>query len=62
MRMADTPTQKQSNPAKRHRAGRLSPDPDLSGYENIVGKCSECGTRLIVNRATDLRNTFPSSG
>jgi hypothetical protein len=46
----------------RSRIGRFSPDPDRSGYENLVGTCRLCDTEVIVNRATDLRGTYPSSG
>ena len=45
----------------RPRTGPFSPDPDLSGYENLVGTCRSCDTEVIVNRATDLRGTYPSS-
>lgn len=45
----------------RSRIGHFSPDQDLSGYENVVGTCRECDTQIIVNRATDLRGTYPSS-
>jgi len=46
---------------KRSLIGYFSPDPDLSGYENLVGTCRACDTEIIVNRATDLRGTYPSS-
>jgi len=46
--------------SRRSKVGRFSPDPDLSGYENLVGTCRACGVELIVNRATDLRGTYPS--
>lgn len=49
-----------ATPSTRRRFGHFSPDLNLSGYENIIGDCRECGARLIVNRATDLRNTYPS--
>jgi RNase P subunit RPR2 len=45
----------------RSRIGYFSPDPDRSGYENLVGTCRSCDTEIIVNRATDLRGTYPSS-
>ncbi|MEO8218926.1 MAG: hypothetical protein ABI718_17765 [Acidobacteriota bacterium] len=45
----------------RSRIGHFSADPNLSGYENLVGTCRECDTQIIVNRATDLRGTYPSS-
>jgi hypothetical protein len=45
----------------RSRIGHFSPNPDLSGYENLVGTCRLCDTEIIVNRATDLRGTYPSS-
>jgi hypothetical protein len=45
----------------RSRIGHFSPDPDLSGYENLVGTCRLCDAQVIVNRATDLRGTYPSS-
>ncbi|HEY0140401.1 MAG TPA: hypothetical protein VGF48_05860 [Thermoanaerobaculia bacterium] len=45
----------------RSRIFRFSPDPDLSGYENLVGTCRRCDAEIIVNRATDLRGTYPSS-
>jgi hypothetical protein len=43
------------------RIGHFSPDPDRSGYENLVGTCRLCDTEVIVNRATDLQGTYPSS-
>jgi len=45
----------------RSRIGHFFADPDLSGYENLVGTCRLCDTEVIVNRATDLQGTYPSS-
>jgi hypothetical protein len=39
---------------------RLLVDPDLSGYENVVGTCSKCQVRIVVNRATDLEWAYPA--
>lgn len=44
------------------RNGRFFVDPTLSGYENAVGECRSCGTKLTVNRATELDGTYPSAG
>jgi hypothetical protein len=49
--------QLKSRPAIAH----FSADPDLSSYENLVGTCHSCDAEVIVNRATDLRGTYPSS-
>lgn len=37
-------------------------NPDLSGYENLVGICSKCEAHLIVNRATELESVYPAVG
>jgi|GEM_PF-3592883 len=50
---------KKSN--SRSPIGHFSPDPDRCSYENLVGTCRSCETEVIVNRATDLRGTYPSS-
>lgn len=41
---------------------RLLVDPDLSGYENVVGTCSKCQSAIVVNRATDLEWAYPAVG
>src|SRR4051812_4986314 len=48
--------------ATKEPTHRFSVDPDLSGYENLVGTCSKCGKEMIVNRATDLAWAYPAVG
>lgn len=65
-KIAEPPPTRQNRSVKkqskaRSRIGRFSPDPDRSGYENLVGTCRSCDAEIIVNRATDLRGTYPSS-
>ena len=48
--------------ARKSGRARFVGDPTDSGYENAVGECGAWGTRLTVNRATDLDGTFPSMG
>jgi len=47
--------------ARKGRYGLFRSDPDRSGYENLIGTCSECRAESIFNRATDLDGTYSSA-
>ncbi|MHB0968147.1 MAG: hypothetical protein ACYC7A_06720 [Thermoanaerobaculia bacterium] len=60
---AAKPSKKGKSPrAKRTTLGYFSTDPTFSGYENLVRSCRNCDSELVINRATELRSTYPSMG